>query len=297
MYHQTENKCFTISIQPDLSISNVSSSRVKWIEFYKLIYPLSFKSYPYFLILKLDKQKIFQYFIQLEIICKKINLRFGDIHAIPSPYAECEIAIFIHLDEFEKEKREVLYINAANHYIFYMEDIIIKYLKNLRVCGISNIKSMYIQSLKNDGKWAIETLGSNFIEALKNPLFDSVKTLCNNMWEIYNALGIEAARQFLIDEFNKVVSSDGTYINIRHILLLVDMITYSGTLTSISRYGMNRDQVGPLAKASFEECMENFIKAGIYGEKETTNGVSASIMCGKITQTGTGMVKLLFKQS
>ena len=78
---------------------------------------------------------------------------------------------------------------------------------------------------------------------------------------------------------------------------MVDMMTYSGTLTSISRYGMDRNEVGPLAKATFEECMENFIKAGIYGENESTYGVSASIMCGKIIQSGTGMVNLLFKQS
>lgn len=297
MYEYKNEKCRLITINPNLTLSFYDTLMIEWINLYKLIYSFSFNSHPYFMILKIDKQKMHQYHISLESICEKINKIYKDIVTIPSPYAECSIAVFIHLDEFEKDDREILYVNTTNKYAFYMEDIILHNLNNLIICGIPNIQSMYIQSLNKKDKWMVETLGSNFIEALKHPLFDPLQTICNNMWEIYRVLGLEAARQFLIEEFNKVVSSDGTYINIRHILIMVDMMTYSGTLTSISRYGMDRNEVGPLAKATFEECMENFIKAGIYGENESTYGVSASIMCGKIIQSGTGMVNLLFKQS
>ena len=88
MYHQTENECFTlVSIQPDLSIiTTTPSPRVKWIEFYKLIYPLTFKSYPYFLILKLRQTNIVSnILLNYQLFVNKINnLRYGDIHAIPS---------------------------------------------------------------------------------------------------------------------------------------------------------------------------------------------------------------------
>lgn len=297
MYEYKNKTCKLITINPNLTLSFYETPMIGWIDIYKFIYNFSMSSHPYFMIFNLDKQKMHQYQISLELICEKINKRYTDIITIPSPYAECSIAVFIHLDEFEKKEQDVLYINSNNKHVFYMEDIILDNLKQLNVCGIPNILSMYIQSINQKDKWMVETLGANFVQALKHPLFDPLQTVCNNMWEIYQVLGLEAARQFLIEEFNKVVSSDGTYINIRHILIMVDMMTYSGTLTSISRYGMDRNEVGPLAKATFEECMENFIKAGIYGEKESTYGVSASIMCGKIIQSGTGMVNLLFKQS
>ena len=117
--------------------------------------------------------------------------------------------------------------------------------------------------------------------------------MCNDMWEIYNVLGIEAAREFLIDEFMNVVSSDGTFINERHVSLLVDIMTFAGTIHSISRYGMKKANVGVLSKASFEESLDNFLKCAIQGEIETTNGVSASIMCGKRANLGSGISKII----
>ena len=112
------------------------------------------------------------------------------------------------------------------------------------------------------------------------------------MWEIYNIFGIEATRQFLIEEFMDVVSSDGTFVNTSHVELLVDMMVYTGSIISISRYGQKKVGSGPLSKASFEESLENFLKAGLNGEKETTDGVSASIILGKLPKAGTGVFDL-----
>jgi DNA-directed RNA polymerase II subunit RPB1 len=113
------------------------------------------------------------------------------------------------------------------------------------------------------------------------------------VWEIYETLGIEAARNFLVEEFGNVISSDGTFVNESHALLLVDRMTYSGTIISVSRYGMKKENCGPIAKASFEESLDNFTKAGAFSEKENTNGVSASIMLGKLARFGTGICDVL----
>ena len=125
------------------------------------------------------------------------------------------------------------------------------------------------------------------------PHLCSKHTISNNMWNIYETLGIESTREFLIDEFMNIVSADGTFINSCHIELLVDIMTFSGSITSISRYGMKNDQFGPLAKASFEESLDNFLKAGFFAELETTKDVSASIICGKRPNIGTGLCKTL----
>ena len=138
--------------------------------------------------------------------------------------------------------------------------------------------------------------GSNFKErgSLSNIEFSEL--ISNDMWEIYHNLGIEAARQFLIDEFTFVVSSDGSYINARHIMLVSDIMTHHGTILSVSRYGIKREQTGPLAKAAFEESLDNFMKAGAFGETDNTNGCSASIMLGKTTKAGTGLCELLLEE-
>jgi DNA-directed RNA polymerase beta' subunit len=161
----------------------------------------------------------------------------------------------------------------------------------LKLFGITNIKDFFIEK-KND-EYILHTKGNNYIHLMGNENIVSQKTISNNMWNIYSILGIEATRQFLIDEFHRIVSSDGAYINICHVELLVDIMTFSGTIISISRYGMKNGQFGALARASFEESLDNFLKAAFFSDKEATNDVSASIICGKRPQIGTGLCQLL----
>ena len=71
------------------------------------------------------------------------------------------------------------------------------------------------------------------------------------------------------------------------------MMTFSGNILSISRYGMKKEHTGPLAKASFEESLDNFLKAGMFNDVESTNGISASIMCAKRSRIGTGMNEVM----
>ena len=167
------------------------------------------------------------------------------------------------------------------------------------VAGIEGIKDFFYSKFMKDGKthWFIETQGSNFLKLMAHPKIITSDLISNNMWDIYTNLGIEAAREFLIQEFKNVVSSDGTYINERHVMLLVDIMTATGTISSISRYGIKREKSGPLAKASFEESLENFLKAGVFGDTEPAKGVSASIMCGKRSSIGTGLCSLIFDKS
>jgi len=144
----------------------------------------------------------------------------------------------------------------------------------------------------NMNKWVIDTIGSNFYELLRNPIIDSTRTICNNIWDIYDIFGIEAGREFLIEEFLNVISSDGTYINLAHVQLLVDLMCFSGTILSVSRYGINVNEVGPIAKASFEESLENFKLAGVYSSIDNIQGVSSSVMVGKKSKVGTGLSTL-----
>ena len=189
----------------------------------------------------------------------------------------------------KKYKEDVIPDDIEN--VIYMEDKVLPALLSIHISGIEGIKDIFFEKRKDE--WLISTEGSNLYGLFANSLVDKTKTICNDMWEIYNIFGIEAVRQFLIEEYMDVVSSDGTYVNPSNVELLVDIMVYTGSIISISRYGQKKVGCGPMAKASFEESLENFLKAGINGEKESTDGVSASIMLGKMPKTGTGVFDLM----
>ena len=201
-------------------------------------------------------------------------------------------------DEPEEDKKtiELVHEELEETYVDDMvmiEDKIIPQLLSLQISGIKGVNGIFFEKRKNEvEEWVITTEGSNLYGIFADPLVDKKRTLCNNMWEINTVFGIEATRQFLIEEFMDVVTSDGTFVNSSHVELLVDLMVYTGSIISISRYGQKKVGSGPLSKASFEESLENFLKAGLNSEKETTDGVSASIMLGKIPKTGTGVFDL-----
>jgi DNA-directed RNA polymerase beta' subunit len=175
--------------------------------------------------------------------------------------------------------------------LIHMEDKVYPALSSIRICGIAGIKDIFFEKRKDE--WIITTEGSNLYKLFSYPMIDKTKSMSNDMWEIYQIFGIEATRQFLIEEYMDIVSSDGTFVNSSNVELLVDVMVYTGSIISISRYGQKKVGCGPMAKASFEESLENFLKAGVNGEKENANGVSASIMLGKMPNIGTGVFDLI----
>ena len=122
---------------------------------------------------------------------------------------------------------------------------------------------------------------------------DKTKTVSNDIIEIYKLLGIEAARQAIFDEFSEAIEFDGAYINYHHLTMLADRMCCNDKMVSIFRHGINNDDIGPIAKASFEETPEMFLKAAKHGELDILKGVSANIMCGQEGYFGTSSFKLL----
>ena len=106
-------------------------------------------------------------------------------------------------------------------------------------------------------------------------------------------LGIEAARTAIFNELTDVIEFDGTYINYHHLSILCDRMTNSWKMISIFRHGINNDNIGPIAKASFEETPEMFLKAARHGELDMMRGVSANIMCGQEAYFGTNSFKTI----
>jgi DNA-directed RNA polymerase beta' subunit len=260
---------------------------------------------------------MYRYNISTYEIAERLCQKYEDIFCIYSPNYQATLDVFMDLSDVEipssgdimecavqnddedsvvlKKKtldpEKLKFLTNENKDTIYIEEVLIPQIDQFQLFGIPNITDYFIEKVEDS--YILHTKGNNFERLLSCPHILADKTISNNMWNIYECLGIEATREFLISEFSNIVSSDGTFINQCHIALLVDIMTFSGSIISISRYGMKNDQFGALAKASFEESLDNFLKAGFFSEIETTRDVSASIICGKRPNIGTGLSHVL----
>ena len=141
--------------------------------------------------------------------------------------------------------------------------------------------------------WVLDTTGTNLITALSLDYIDITRTISNDIQEIYSVLGIEAARVAIYNELSEVLEFDNTYINYHHLIMLADRMTASAKMVSIFRHGINNDDIGPIAKASFEETPEMFLKAARHAELDEMRGVSANVMCGQEGHFGTSSFQVL----
>jgi DNA-directed RNA polymerase II subunit RPB1 len=146
---------------------------------------------------------------------------------------------------------------------------------------------------KKEDIWVLDTIGSNILDVLALDYIDGKRTFSNDIIEIFNIFGIEAARQTIYNELAEVIEFDGTYINFHHLCLLCDRMTATSKLISIFRHGINNDNIGPIAKASFEETPEMFLKAARHAELDTMRGVSANVMCGQEGLFGTNAFQVV----
>jgi DNA-directed RNA polymerase II subunit RPB1 len=180
-----------------------------------------------------------------------------------------------------------------------LNNVLLKGVKGIKKTSMRTTKNVSMYNIEKDMfekqlEWVIDTDGTNLQKILADPNVDAVRTRSNDIYEIYQVLGIEAARNMLYHEFMEVVGEDA--INYRHMSLLLDTMTNRGTLMSVDRHGINRGDVGPLAKCSFEETTDMLINASIFAEHDRINGVSANIMLGQLPPCGTGDNEILLNE-
>jgi len=262
-----------------------------WFDAFENVYSGDFRDYHHGLTFYLKKEMLYSYRISMKLLKEKIEENYADITVVFSPLHIGQIDIFVDCEDVhyqEGDDRIPSFITKENYVQVFLEDVVRPKLLEIPICGIPGISKYHVQ-LSDEKKWLVETQGTNFKEILGQSFICKKTATSTNMWDIYDTFGIEATREFLIKEFINVVSSDGTFINLAHVYLLVDIMTHQGTINSISRYGMKKEQAGVLSRSSFEESLDQFCKAGYATEKEPIRAVSAAIMCGKRSKIGTGL--------
>jgi DNA-directed RNA polymerase II subunit RPB1 len=177
-------------------------------------------------------------------------------------------------------------------------------LNNIVLRGVKNINKVILRKIKDNlvekagayikkDIWVLDTIGTNMLDVLGLDYIDPNRTFSNDIIEIYNVLGMEAARFALYNELAEVLEFDGAYVNAHHMALLCDRMTFNYKMISIFRHGINNDDIGPIAKASFEETPEMFLKAARHAELDTMRGISANVMCGQEGLYGTASFQVV----
>ena len=268
-------------------------------------------SLPWIFKIEFDKRKMLNKNIKMSDIYNVVYTKINDSK-------NKQDLTFFYSDDNAENLNFIVRMNvASNEDTNCDEDDIICVIKNLEniilneitIKGVLGIKNVSMRKPSNcsyektqdnnyvkSSEWVIDTVGTNLLDILNHPEVDTIRTFSNDINEINEVLGIEAARNALINEITDLISDSGTYVNSRHIELLADTMTQKGGIMSIDRHGINKSDRGALAKCSFEETPDIITKAAVYSEVDKIKGVSAAIMLGQEVNCGTGFSDVVFDE-
>ena len=248
--------------------------------------------------LEFNKESMFNRNITMDDVAFVLNEKFNNtIGMIYTDFNSQKLIMRIRLDRgIDKDTDD--YTNFKKFQA--------RLLMTVAVRGVPGIKAASFSKSENrvelvEGKptkvseYLIDTDGSNFIEVMNHPAVDPTRLYTTNVHDVMDVLGIEAGRNILLTEIDSLFADAG--VNYRHLGLLIDSMTRNGRLMSVDRYGINKNNIGPLAKASFEETEKILLRAALFGEMDPVTGVSAKIMTGQTMRGGTTFSQLLLDEA
>ena len=256
--------------------------------------------------------------IDPEILLDK-NITMDDIHfAISNSHGSDVTCVFSDMNSsnlvfrirlnssvFNKGKKkgasESLDQSDEIHLLKTFQDNILNNIVLRGVSGIKNVNPRLIKDnvVKEDNKfvrkeiWVLDTVGTNLMDLFMLDFIDYTSTYSNDIREMHNILGIEAARQNILNEFVEVMEASDAYVNYHHLSILCDRMTVKADLVPMFRSGIISDDIGPISKGTYEMHTEMFLDASRHGEFDQMRGVSANVMCGQPGYYGTNAFGLL----
>jgi DNA-directed RNA polymerase subunit A" len=168
-----------------------------------------------------------------------------------------------------------------------------KILKKV-VKGIRGVKRGLLTPSDDNSEWIIKTEGTNLHGVVQIEGVDTTRTISNHIHEVEKLYGIEAARNMIIYESQKVLEQQSLDVDLRHLLILSDLMCVDGSIQSIGRHGISGSKSSVFARAAFEVTVNQLLDAGLYGEEERLLGIPENVIIGQVTPIGTGRVNVMF---
>ena len=261
--------------------------------------------------IEINKEELLDRNITMDDVSFAIKSVYNDdVKCVYTDYNSDNLIFRIRLKNFILNKKKVSTQNTLDQTdkIYILHAIQENMLDNIIIKGIKDISKVHLRKQQNsvkkvDGEyiqeetWVIDTDGSNMLDILALDYIDPSNTTSNHIQQVHKILGMEAARQTILNEITEVLEFGGDYVNYHHLEMLCDRMTYSTELISIFRHGINSDNIGPLAKASFEETPEMFLRAARHAEVDNMRGISANVMMGQQGYYGTNASQILLDTS
>ncbi len=166
--------------------------------------------------------------------------------------------------------------------------------RTIHIKGIKGITQVIVE--KDEDDWIIRTLGTNLKKVLTMDGVDPRRTKSNHIFEVMKVLGVEAARNLIVEETLKTLREQGVDTDERHVMLIADIMTFSGVVKPIGRYGIAGEKASVLAKANFEETIKHLTNAAAKGEVDDLKSIFANVIVGNLPPIGTGMFRLGLKE-
>ncbi len=173
---------------------------------------------------------------------------------------------------------------------------LVKSVQSIILKGIKGIKRVVIRK-EESGEYVLYTEGSVLKEVLAIEGVDATRTRTNNVNEIFEVMGIEAARAALIHEATETLKEQGLTVDVRHIMLVADIMTVDGDVKPIGRHGISGEKASVLARAAFEVTVSHLLDSGMRGDVDELRGVTENVIVGQPIRLGTGNVKLIAKKA
>jgi len=166
-------------------------------------------------------------------------------------------------------------------------------IKDVHIQGVSGVSQ--VLPVKKVNEWIIKTAGSNLEAVIEIPEIDAARTTTNDLFEIFDVLGIEAARNAIIHEAKATLKDQGLTVDDRHLMLVADTMTSTGGIRGTNRYGILKNKASVLARASFEVALRHLFKAAATREIDNLTSIVENVMINQPAPVGTGMLRLVMK--
>ncbi len=254
--------------------------------------------------LELDNETMLEKNITMDDVHFTLNTLYGEeIHCVYSDYNDKKLIFRIRLNSKLMKNKNVKSLDQSDE-IYQLRNYQVAILNNTILRGIKGITNVMPRKLQNyviqdEGKytqkdvWILDTTGTNLMDIFAFDFIDYTRTFSNDIKEIFDILGIEAARQIIYNELVEVMDFSGVYINYHHLSLLCDRMTSTQNMVSIFRSGILNDDIGPISKSTFEVHTEVLLTASRHADFDHMRGVSAGVMMGQMGLFGTGACQLI----
>ncbi|TFG02696.1 MAG: DNA-directed RNA polymerase subunit A'' [Promethearchaeota archaeon] len=217
-------------------------------------------------------------------ICEKKGIEIDEIPEVLKRYKK--------KGTIKREGNSII-INPGIEDLQSLQKLREKILKKV-VKGIRGVKRGLLTPSDDSKEWVIKTEGTNMQGVVQIEGVDTTRTVSNHIHEIEKLYGIEAARNLIIIESQKVLEQQGLDVDQRHLLILSDLMCVDGSIQSIGRHGISGSKSSVFARAAFEVTVNQLLDAGLYGEEERLLGIPENVIIGQVTPIGTGRVSVMF---